>query len=154
MMPRFIYLMKANSMAEAPPCEISPEIFEAMCKYNEELNDAGILLEAEGLRPTSVDSYRLHYSTDNLPGVTPGPFDVTTETHICGWWVVRTKDAEEALEWAKKIPMQSGEIVVRRIGCMEELGEGYTKQLQKREAKLRLDMAKRLMELAEKNQFD
>ncbi|KAK1237175.1 hypothetical protein MKX07_006054 [Trichoderma sp. CBMAI-0711] len=153
-MPRFIYFMKANAMAEAPPCEISPEIFEAMCKYNEELNDAGILLEAEGLRPTSVDSYRLHYSTDNLPEVTSGPFDVTTETHICGWWVVRTKDAKEALEWAKKIPMQSGEIVLRRIGCMEELGEGYTKQLQEREAKVRFETARRIMDLAEKKQFD
>ncbi|KAL6872130.1 dgpfaetke family protein [Trichoderma novae-zelandiae] len=153
-MPRYIYLMKANAMAEAPPAEISPEIFEAMCKYNEELNAAGILLEAEGLRPTSVDSYRLEYSTDNLPDVVRGPFNVTTETHICGWWIVRTKDAEEALDWAKKIPIQSGEIVVRRIGCMGELGEGFTKQLQEREAKLRLDTAKRVMELAEKEQLD
>ncbi|PTB62683.1 hypothetical protein BBK36DRAFT_1128599 [Trichoderma citrinoviride] len=141
-------------MAEAPPSEISPEIFEAMCKYNEELNDAGVLLQAEGLRPTSVDSYRLKYSTDNVPEVVPGPFNVTTETHICDWWIVRTRNADEALDWAKKIPMQSGEIVVRRIGCMEELGEGYTRDLQRREAKLRLDTAKRVMELAEKKQLD
>ncbi|KAL6800862.1 dgpfaetke family protein [Trichoderma sp. SZMC 28013] len=150
-MPSFIFLMKANVMAEAPPAEIPPEVFESMNKYNEELNDAGVLLDAQGLRPTSVDSYRLTYSTDNTPEVNSGPFHVATETHICGWWIVQTKDAEEALSWAKKIPMQSGEIVVRRIACVEELGDGFTKQLREREAKLRIQMAKRVLELAQKD---
>lgn len=150
-MPRFIFLMKANVMAEAPPAEISPEIFESMCEYEEELNAAGVLLDAQGLRPTSVDSYRLKYSTDSPPEVIPGPFNVTTESHVCGWWIVQTKDAEEALSWAQKIPMQGGEVVVRRIGCVEELGEGFTKQLKGREAKLRIQAAKRVLELAEKD---
>ncbi|PNP49879.1 hypothetical protein THARTR1_09409 [Trichoderma harzianum] len=150
-MPSFIFLMKANVMAEAPPAEIPPEVFESMSKYNEELNDAGILLDAQGLRPTSVDSYRLTYSTDSPPEVIPGPFNVAAENHICGWWIVQTKDAEEALSWAKKIPMQSGEIVVRRIGCVEELGDGFTKQLREREAKLRIQVAKRVLELAQKD---
>ncbi|KAL7934705.1 dgpfaetke family protein [Trichoderma chlorosporum] len=152
-MPSFIFLMKANVMAEAPPAEIPPETFESMCKYNEELNEAGVLLDAQGLRPTSVDSYRLQYSTDSPPEITSGPFNVSTETHISGWWLVHTKDAEEALSWAKKIPMQGGEIVVRRIGQVEELGDGLTKQLREREGKLRIQVAKRTLELAEKGNF-
>ncbi|UKZ81500.1 hypothetical protein TrVFT333_009272 [Trichoderma virens FT-333] len=150
-MPSFIFLMKANVMAEAPPAEIPPEVFESMCKYNEELDEAGILLDAQGLRPTSVDSYRLKYATDSPPEVIPGPFNVSTETHICGWWIVETKDAEEALDWAKKIPMQGGEIVVRRVGCVEELGDGFTKQLRERQTKLQVQMAKRVLELAERD---
>ncbi|KAH6604437.1 hypothetical protein Trco_007883 [Trichoderma cornu-damae] len=149
-MPQFIFLLKADAMAEAPPAELPPEIFEPMARYNEELNAAGILLAAEGLRPTSVDSFRLKYSTDDPPEVIPGPFSVTTEAHICGWWIVQTKNAEEALGWARKIPMQAGEIVVRRIGCAEELGEGFTEQLRQREADLRIQVAKRVLELAEK----
>ncbi|RFU80188.1 dgpfaetke family [Trichoderma arundinaceum] len=136
-------------MAEAPPAELPPEIFDAMGRYNEELNDAGILLGAEGLRPTLVDSYRLKYSTDNPPEVIPGPFNVATEAHVCGWWIVQTKNAEEALRWAQKIPMHSGEVVVRRIGCADELGEGFTKQLKQKEADLRIQVAKRVLELAE-----
>ncbi|KAK5988231.1 hypothetical protein PT974_12371 [Cladobotryum mycophilum] len=147
-MPRYIFLMKADPMAEQPITEFPPEIFETMEKFNQEMNEAGILLGADGLRPTWVDSYRLKYSQSGSPEVLKGPFDVAKEAHVCGWWIVQTKDVDEALHWAKKIPMQCGEVVVRRIGEADELGDGFTKELREKEAKMRVEVAERNKDVA------
>ncbi|KAF4503896.1 hypothetical protein G6O67_008832 [Ophiocordyceps sinensis] len=58
-MPRFMFLIKADAMAEAAQAEIPTEIFEAMTKFNEHMAAEGILPAAEGFRPTAVDGYRV-----------------------------------------------------------------------------------------------
>lgn len=145
-----MFLLKADPMAEGDSIEVPGDILEVMNKFNEDMNAAGVLLGGEGFRPTSVDSYRLTYSPDKAPSVTKGPFDVAAEAHVCGWWMVQTKDAEEALEWAKKVPMPMGEIVVPRIGDADDMGEAFTKEMRQRENRLRLQVAERVRDLAEK----
>ncbi|KAH7133687.1 hypothetical protein EDB81DRAFT_859221 [Dactylonectria macrodidyma] len=140
-MPRYMLLIKASSEAESE--KVTPEIFEEMTTFNEQLNAAGVLLAGEGFRPTAIDSYRITYSATSPAEVTKGPFPVEQETHVCGWWILKTKDAEEALDWAKKIPFKEGEVVMRRIAEMEDFGDSMTDELKERESKLAEDMQKR-----------
>lgn len=131
-MHRYMLLIKASPEAEStfPP---PPSVFEAMTTFNEQLNAAGVLLGGEGFAPTSSDAYRITYGPSGVEHVTPGSFDVERETHVCGWWILRTRDAEEALGWARKIPFQKGEVVMRRIAEMEDFGESMGEELVERE---------------------
>jgi hypothetical protein len=108
---RFMMLVKGNADSEAgimPP----KEVFEAMGKYNEELVKAGVLLAADGLHPTSKGA-RVTYSGTNRT-VTDGPFTEAKEL-LAGYWVIDVKSKEEALEWAKRVPFQEGEVEVRQV---------------------------------------
>ncbi|KAM4068098.1 YCII-related domain-containing protein [Hirsutella rhossiliensis] len=136
-MPRFMFLIKADAMAEAVQAHIPVDVFQTMTKFNEDMAAQGILLAAEGFRPTAVDGYRVKFSSSTPPEVVDGPFDVTKEDHVCGFWLVQTKDAQEALAWAKKVPFPQGELVVRRIGDCDDLGGSFTQELRSREKTLR-----------------
>ncbi|KAI8717636.1 YCII domain-containing protein [Fusarium sp. LHS14.1] len=141
-MPRYMLLIKASPEAEDPDAT-TPEIFEEMTTFNEQLHAGGVLLSGEGFRPTDVDSYRVTYSPDGPAQATKGPFDVEKEAHVCGWWILKTKDVEEALGWAKKIPFKKGEVVVRRIAEMEDFGDTVSEDVKEREKKLMAEIEKR-----------
>ncbi|KAJ3464213.1 hypothetical protein MRS44_008999 [Fusarium solani] len=141
-MPRYMLLIKASPEAENPDAT-TPEIFEEMTTFNEQLHAAGVLLSGDGLRPTDVDSYRVTYSSGGPAQATKGPFDVVKEDHVCGWWILKTKDVEEALSWAKKIPFKEGEVVVRRIAEMEDFGDTVSEDVKEREKKLMAEIEKR-----------
>ena len=135
-MPRFILLIKASQQAESNIT--SPETFKDVATFNEELNAAGVLLGGEGLRPTAVDGYRINYSSASPAEVNKGPFNVEGESHVSGWWILKTKDAEEALRWAKKIRFKNGEVMMRRIAEMQDFGDiNMPEDLKERERKLR-----------------
>jgi len=79
----------------------SPELLEAMGKYNEELVKAGVMLAGEGLKPSSAGK-RVRFSGKNRT-VIDGPFAETKEL-IAGFWMWNVKSMDEAVEWAKKCP--------------------------------------------------
>ncbi len=87
-----------DSEAGAPP---SRDMLEAMGKYNEELVKAGIMLAAEGLKPTSA-AVRMHFDGASRT-VTDGPFTETKEL-VAGFWLWQVRSMEEAVEWLKKCP--------------------------------------------------
>ncbi|TQV93710.1 hypothetical protein V2A60_004120 [Cordyceps javanica] len=116
-MPRFIFLVKATPMTEglaghAPPADI----YERMAKYNAELTAAGAFVDAGGFKPTA-DGYRVTFDGDAAApaAAVQGPFDVESEAHVSGFWIVQAADAEAALGWAKKIPFGKGEVTVREL---------------------------------------
>jgi hypothetical protein len=39
---------------------------------------------------------------------------------VSGWWIIKTKDVEEALGWAKKIPFTDGHVELRRISELDD----------------------------------
>jgi hypothetical protein len=97
---RFMMLLKADKRTEAGELP-SREDLEVMGKYNEELLKAGVLLDGAGLQPSSKGA-RVTFP-DGKPQVTDGPFAETKEL-IAGYWMIRVKSKEEAIEWAKRVP--------------------------------------------------
>lgn len=77
------------------------ELLEAMSKFNDELADAGVLLAADGLKPSSQGK-RVAFDG---PGrtVIDGPFTETREL-VAGFWFWEVKDMAEAVEWVKRCP--------------------------------------------------
>jgi hypothetical protein len=77
------------------------EMFEAMGKFNKQLQDAGIMETGEGLKPSSAGK-RVQFNGPNR-SVTDGPFAETKEL-VAGFWIWKVKDIDEAVEWVKKCP--------------------------------------------------
>ena len=78
-----------------------------MAKFNEELVNAGVLLDGDGLRP-SADGARLHFHRGETT-VIDGPFTESKEL-VAGYWILQVGSKEEALAWAKRIPTPGPDI--------------------------------------------
>ena len=85
----------------------SEEVINAMVKYNQEQAKAGVLLDAAGLYPSSTGA-RVNASADGRKTVVDGPFTESKEL-IAGYWLIRVKSIEEAIEWAKRAPHAPGQ---------------------------------------------
>lgn len=96
----------------------SAEAVERMMKYNEELAKAGALIALDGLHPPSTGA-RVSYS-GGKPRVTDGPFTESKEV-LGGYWMINVKSRDEAIEWAKRIPADQGDVVeIRQVFDVEE----------------------------------
>jgi hypothetical protein len=114
---RVMVIVKANKESEAGALP-SPELLAKMGKYNEELHKAGILLAADGLRPSSKGK-RVKFG-DGKRIITDGPFAETKEL-IGGFWLWKVKDMDEAVEWLKRAPFDGGaEVEIRQLHEMED----------------------------------
>ena len=112
-------LVKATADSEAG---VMPDqrIFDAMADYHEQLRDAGVLLDASGLQPTTK-GWRIKYSGGKRT-IVDGPFAETKEL-IAGYTLIRVKSREEALDWARRFPNPTGadgEIEVRQLYGLDD----------------------------------
>jgi hypothetical protein len=123
---RFMIIGKATKDTEAGVLP-SPEAIAAMQQYNEELVNAGILLAAEGLSPTSKGA-RVKFSGDKRT-VVDGPFAESKEV-IAGFTIIQASSLEEAIEWVKRAPNTSpsgeAEVEIRKLMDMEDFGDEFT----------------------------
>jgi hypothetical protein len=117
---RFMMLMipkgyeKATADSPSPPAEA----FEAMMKYNESLQKAGILLALDGLHPPAMGA-RITWS-GGKPRVTDGPFPEAKEV-VGGYWLIQVKSREEAIQWASRCPGdENATVEVRQV---QEVGD-------------------------------
>lgn len=120
---RFMIFVKASKDTEAGVMP-SEELIAAMTKYNEQLVNAGVLVDAAGLHPSSKGA-RIRYSGEKRT-IIDGPFPETKEL-IAGYWIFQVKSREEAIEWAKRAPNPQGEgaeaeIEVRQFFELEDFG--------------------------------
>ncbi len=119
---RVMVIVKATEDSEAggPP---SAEILAAMGKFNDELAQAGILLSADGLRPSS-EGARVRFSGASRI-VTDGPFAETKEL-VAGFWMWEVSSLAEAIEWVKRCPNpmhEDSDIEIRPVYELEDLVE-------------------------------
>ena len=141
---RVMVIIKANAESEAGVMP-SEKVLADMGKFNEELVNAGIMLEGEGLHPTSK-AKRVKFSQGKRL-VTDGPFAETREL-IAGYWIWKVKSIDEAVEWVKRIPfdddgaMSDEEIDIRPIFEAKDFGAEFTPELRKLEERLRAKSAK------------
>ncbi len=101
---KVMVIARASAASEAG--EMDPEAFAAMDKFNEELINAGILLDGTGLKPSSCGA-RVRFSGSNRT-VTDGPFPETKEV-IAGFMIWKVSSLQEAIDWVKKFPTLSTE---------------------------------------------
>jgi hypothetical protein len=98
---------------------------EAMMKYNEELQKAGVLVALDGLHPPSMGA-RVTFA-DGKPKVTDGPFTEAKEV-LGGYWMIKVKSKQEAVDWAKRCPAGPNEIIeIRQVQEMEDFPEDVQK---------------------------
>jgi hypothetical protein len=133
---RFMMLVKASKESEAG---ILPDekILGEMAKFNEEMVKAGVMLAGDGLQPSSKGA-RVTFS-GGKPKVTDGPFAETKEL-VAGYWLIQVKSKAEAIEWAKRVPFEDGQIEIRQVFELEDFGESEAVE---RHAQLRDRMAKK-----------
>ena len=134
---RFMMLVKASKESEAGVLP-STEALAEMGTYNEELVRAGVLLAGEGLHPSSKGA-RVSFSGRERT-VTDGPFAETKEL-IAGFWLIQVKSKEEAIEWAKRVPFQEGEVEIRQVFEADDFGAEFTPELREAEERLRAQVA-------------
>ena len=140
---RFMVMVKATADSEAGvmPTE---KLIADMGKFNEELARAGILLAADGLKPSSKGTRVLFNGTSRK--VIDGPFAETKEL-VAGFWIWQVKSQEEAIEWVKRCPnpMANGEsiIEIRPFYEAEDFGDAYTPELRARNEKIQAQIDNR-----------
>jgi hypothetical protein len=96
-------IVKADRKTEAGVMPTEQEL-ATMGKYNQQLIDAGVMVDGAGLQPSSKGA-RVGFKNGKVV-VTDGPFAETKEL-IAGYWIIDVKSKAEAIEWAKKIPFQT-----------------------------------------------
>jgi hypothetical protein len=127
-----------NSEKGIFPKEKMTQLLSDMGKFNEQLVKAGIMKEADGLRPSSFGK-RLKFSDNGDVTVYDGPFAETKEL-VAGYWVWEVKSMEDAVEWAKKcpnpMPGDEGVIELRPTNSIEDFAEFLTDEQRSDYAKL------------------
>ncbi|NTF79722.1 YciI family protein [Agrobacterium rhizogenes] len=120
---RVMVLVKATDDSERGvfPTPETMEMMAAMGRFNDELRDAGILVTADGLKPSSHGK-RIAFDG---PGrtVIDGPFTETREL-VAGFWLWDVKDMDEAVAWVKRCPNPMpgpSEIEIRPLYEMADL---------------------------------
>jgi len=139
---RCMVLVKASKDSEAGVMP-SEKLLAAMGKYNEELVKAGVMLEGEGLHPTSKGA-RVKFSGETRT-VVRGPFAGPKDL-VAGFWMFKVKSLDEAIEWVTRCPNPmegESEIEIRPVFEAEDFGAELTLELREAEARMRAEMDKR-----------
>jgi hypothetical protein len=131
---RFMAIVKASEDSEAGVLPTEQELTE-MGAFNQELVNAGVLVAADGLHPSSR-GVRVRYDDEGTTTVVDGPFAETKEL-IAGFWILEVSSREEVLEWLKKAPFRGGEVEVRQVFTDEDFGDAFTPELRAQEAEMR-----------------
>ena len=117
---RYLMIVKASKDSEAGVMPSEKDLME-MGKFNEEMVQAGMMLDGTGLEASSKGA-RVHFS-GGTPRVEKGPF-VDPESLIAGYWVLKADSLDEVISWGKRVPFKDGQIEIRRLFEMEDFAPG------------------------------
>ena len=124
---RFMIIVRATAESEShkTPADIDPKVLAAMTEYHQQLAEAGVLLDANGLQPTRK-GWRVTYRSGK-PSVVDGPFAEVKEL-IAGYTLIQVPSREAALEWSRRFPSPFSdtdcEVEVRQLYEMEDFTPG------------------------------
>ncbi len=102
-------IAEERSWEDITPDEVKKNLAE-MGQFNAELTEAGAVVTAGGLQERATGT-TVHYS-DGEPLITDGPFAETKE-QLSGFWLIEVESLDDALAWAKKVPLRSGHVEIR-----------------------------------------
>ena len=111
---RFMMLMIPRGYEQAEPGTMQPaDRVAAMMKYNEDLQQAGVLISLDGLHPPSMGA-RVSFP-GGKPKVTDGPFSEAKEV-LGGYWMLEVASRDEAIAWASRCPAAENEVIeIRQV---------------------------------------
>jgi hypothetical protein len=114
---RYLLMIGSDEKDTAPPPKADMEaMVQGHARFAEELRKSGKMVHGERLRP-EADASRVRVKAGQRQ-VMDGPFAETKEA-LGGFYLVECDTRQEALEWAKKIPLREGGFIdVRPIWPM------------------------------------
>ena len=137
---KVMVIIKATKNSEAGIMP-SEELLTKMGKFNEELVKAGVMLNGDGLHPSSKGKRVLFSGSERT--VIDGPFTETKEV-IAGYWIWQVKSMDEAIAWVRRcpdpMPGEKAEVEIRPVFEAEDFGAEYTPELRARDEKLRVEI--------------
>ena len=136
---RFMVMVRADRDTEAGVMP-SEQVLAEMGRFNEELVKAGVMLAAEGLRP-SARGARVRFDGARR-SVVDGPFAETKEL-IAGFWLWQCRSLDEAIEWARRSPFRESEVEIRQVFEADDFGAEFTPELRAQEERQRAEIAAR-----------
>jgi hypothetical protein len=124
-MAKYMLIMRPTDESYAKFASIDfAEILDAMGRFNDELIRAGVLLAAEGLE--DAEETVVVDFTGETPVVTDGPYGETKEL-FNGYYILDVASKQEAVEWAKRMPMMEGsKVEIRRVPSIDEFPQDNT----------------------------
>jgi hypothetical protein len=115
-----------------PTGEKLSRLLTDMGKFNDELIKAGILKDADGLKPSRAGK-RITFSDTGYTAVIDGPFAETKEL-VAGYWIWDVKSMSEAVAWAMRcpnpMPGEEGMVEIRPTYSEEEFAALLPEDLQ------------------------
>jgi len=117
---KVLVLGKATERSESGELG-TPDEFAAMDKFNQQLVEAGVVLAADGLQPTSKGK-RVAFDADGTFRVIDGPFAETKEL-VAGYSIWEVASMDEAVEWLKRAPFRDSEVELRKILDLDDFGD-------------------------------
>jgi hypothetical protein len=134
---RVMVFVPANADSEAGKMPTT-DLIAKMMKFNEELVKAGVMLDGQGLTPTSK-AKRIRFEGGQRT-VIDGPFAESKEL-VAGYWIWQVRNVEEAVEWLKRAPFDGGaEVTIRPIFDPSDFGKELTPELREKGAQLQAKM--------------
>ena len=140
---RVMVIVKAtpNSENNAMPSDTVRAMLAEMGKYNEELVEAGVMVAAEGLHPSSKGKRVVLGGGKKT--VIDGPFAESKEL-VAGYWIWKVESMDEAIEWAKRcpdpMPGEQGVLELRPFQEIEDFAAEMTPELRAQQERLRAEV--------------
>ncbi|MGH3366861.1 MAG: YciI family protein [Nocardioidaceae bacterium] len=122
---RVMLMIKGDPEPGARPSE---ELLGAMQRYNDELKEAGVLVDLAALYP-SGEGNRVRFAGGERT-VIKGPFG--EKDAVAGYWILQVQSMDEAVVWAQRAPFESlariypgeygaeGQIEIRQVFELED----------------------------------
>jgi hypothetical protein len=113
------FIVEERAMENASPEEMQ-ESLERWAAFDDEAVERGAMIACEPLESASVaTTVRIREDGDRI--VTDGPFAESKE-QLGGFALLECENLDEALEWARKVPMRTGSIEVRPVMDLSQFG--------------------------------
>jgi hypothetical protein len=113
------FIVEERAMEDASPEQMQASL-ERWSAFDDEAVARGAMIACEPLESSSVAT-TIHVRENGDRIVTDGPFAESKE-QLGGFCVLECENLDEALEWARKVPMQAGSIEVRPVMDLSRFG--------------------------------
>jgi hypothetical protein len=113
------FIVEEGAMEDTSPEEMQ-ESLERWSAFDDEAVARGAMIACEPLEGSAVAT-TVHVRENGDRIVTDGPFAESKE-QLGGFCLLECENLDEALEWARKVPMRTGSIEVRPVMDLSQFG--------------------------------